>query len=475
MYEFDVLTTKQQFLSPFLLLEGEIETFVQALLKEGYRFFGLEKEEYQQQFYGDTKISHMALETYFMPNIEAILFPKSKHAIESIRRFSKPLNLDFTLQVNHYTVEATIESLDVFICPYHIGLVNLRIRLPENLSINEILTFSELFRYLVPTDNHNKEIAIDCEGKAYDHVKDFIFNYLLKPFHEYMDNHTPDYPTYYGSLPFYKDERMFVISYLKVDASHDLSETDLYRVGELNGYDAYGKEYLGATNPEYISNYYKQHVYDRWATDTYFVASDFHFACITKKEGELGERLLAEMYSVYYYTLLLLLYYKLVLLKLSHEHSQIEIEKDHAKVDLLTIMISDFSAKYYLPELSSNTSGREIASIIRKVFSIEKLYEDVNSTLSRLFQKQEKLEGKQINALLQILTIYTVISGIYGMNLVIDKLSGNIDWSSFMDFSVFEWLVVFVTLTGIVLSFIMGYYFLKRWIQERRSKKRKMF
>ena len=475
MYEFQVQRSRQQFLSPFLLKEGKIEAFAEHLLKEGYCFFDLENEDQKGNFYGGVELSHLALETYFMPNIESILFPKSVHSIEGMRRFSKQLNKKVKFTANHLQIEFTIDSIDIYICPYHIGLINLRIRLPDNLSNNEVLTFTELFRYLVPTNEDNMNTEINCGNQVHSHVKDFIFDNLLKPFKRYIDNHTPDYPTYYGSLPFYKDERMFVISYIHYESSHVLSKVDLYRVGELNGYDENGTEYIGATNPAYIEQYYHEKIYDRWADKTYYVVSDFHFVCVTKENSKLGEHLLKEMYGEYFYTAFLLLYYKLVLLKLSHEHSQIEIEKDHSKVDLLTIMISDFSAKYYLPEINSNTSGREMSELIREAFDIDKLYDDVSYTLSRLFQRQEKLEGKQINALLQILTIYTVISGIYGMNLVIDDLSGNINWSQFMEFSFFEWIVVFVTATGIVLSFIMGYYFLKRWIHEKRSKKRKLF
>ena len=138
-------------------------------------------------------------------------------------------------------------------------------------------------------------------------------------------------------------------------------------------------------------------------------------------------------------------------------------------------MISEFSSNYYLPEINSSTSGKEITKIIQSVFENDKLFRDVNNTLSTLFQRQDKMEGKQINFLLQILTIYTVISGIYGMNLVIEDLGGNIDWSKFLSFSFFEWLVVFVTATGIILSFVMGFFFVKRWLSEKQSKKRKMF
>lgn len=475
-FEFAVQQTTQQFLFPFLLKKGKVESFIDTLLNKDFTFFDIENESLENMFYGDEKISHEALETYFMPNIEPILFPSDMETIKSLRRFSKKLDKGCRLSSTQLEMQFVIDSIDIFICPYHIGLLNIRVSFPEKeLTNNDLLTFADLFRTLIPHNGYDEKIRIDYEGHSYDQVKKLIFEELLHSFSDYIDDYTPNNFAYYGSLPFFKDERMFVVSYMNHNLEHPLSETDLYRIAELNGYDSDGSEYVGASSPEYIHSYYQNKVYDRWADHTYYLISDAHFSCITNEKGAVKRRLLCEMYGEYFYTLLLVFYYKLVLLKLSHEHSQIEIESDHAKIERLMLMISEFSSKYYLPELSSNSSGKEISEKMKSVFETEKLFHDVEKTLSNLFQRQEQLEGKKINFLLQILTIYTVISGIYGMNLVIDDLEGNIDWSKFIGFSFFEWLVVFVTATGIILSLVMGFFFAKRWLDEKKSKKRKMF
>ena len=99
----------------------------------------------------------------------------------------------------------------------------------------------------------------------------------------------------------------------------------------------------------------------------------------------------------------------------------------------------------------------------------------MKSTLTTLFQDEEKIKSKKFNSLLQILTFYTIISGIYGMNLVIEDLGGNIDWSKFAGFSLFEWIAVLVTGTGIVLSVFMVYFFIKRWIDENKDHSDKLY
>ncbi|MHA6252435.1 hypothetical protein ACXYMZ_10835 [Oceanobacillus sp. CAU 1775] len=183
----------------------------------------------------------------------------------------------------------------------------------------------------------------------------------------------------------------------------------------------------------------------------------------------MSEEITRQMYSEYFYTLLLIFYFKLVLLKLSYNYSQTEFEKDHLEIEILTMMINEFSSKIYLPEFTSKQTGTEMASLIISIFEVEKLHDKVTQTLSTLFQDEEKLKDKRLNFLLQVITFYTVISGIYGMNLVIENLSGDIKWSEFANLSIFEWTAVFITVTGIILSAVMSYYFIRRWLIERKD------
>lgn len=474
-YTFPIGQVKQQFLSPFLLKEGKIESFVSDLLADGFTFFDISEEAQEDEFYGGTRISHHDLETYFMPNIEPTLFPQSVHDRESIRRFSKKLNKTCSFKSKHLELDFIMDSIDIYVCPFHIGLINIRISLPKGLTNNDVATFGDLFSFLVPNSNYKKDIQITCEQEQFEQVKDLIFKKLIYSYNRYIDGNHAEMKSYYGSLPFYKDERMYVISYIQHEKTDSLSEIDLYRTSQLNGYEVDGSAYIGASNPEYFKRFCQKHVYDRWGQNTYYVVTDYHFTCLTNENGRRSKELVRQMYGEHYYTLLLIFYFKIVLLKLSHDYSITEFNKDHKEVELLTMMINEFSSKYYLPELNSRQTGKEMAALMQSIFGIENLHDKVTQTLTTLFQDQEKLEGKKLNSLLQILTIYTVISGIYGMNLVIEDLGGNIDWSKFGGFSFFDWLAVFVTGTGIILSAVMCFFFFKRWLGDRKDKSSKLY
>ncbi|MFJ7977718.1 hypothetical protein ACIQZI_18805 [Peribacillus sp. NPDC096379] len=470
----NVKKAKFQFIFPFMLEEHRIEEFVNRLIEKDFDFFDLNNAEQQQAYYGESHVSHRSLESFFLPNIEPILFPQTDQRRESFRRFSKRTNLTCEFSSNHLETDFIMDSIDIFICPFHIGLINIRVSLPEGLSYSDVLFFGDRFRVLEQISNNEENAKIGCEEETYQQVKDFIFNKLLQDMSCYIDE-SKIKDTYFGSLPFFVDERMYVFGHLSITEDSELSKSNLFRAGELNGYDSSGNPYLGALNSDYIDRYYTSHVYDRWGGETYYVTSENHFVCLTKTAGDMEEELISQMHGQLYYSLLFFFYYKIVLLKLSHQHSLIDIEKDKSRTEELIVMITNFSAKFYFPEVNSTTTGREISQMTKDIFQIERLYQDVKETLYDLYQSQDKLSGKRQNALLQILTIYTVISGIFGMNLVIEDGKENFSLSKFMSYTPSELFVFFVTMSGVIISLIIGVYFLKEWIREHKSRNNKIF
>ncbi|PLT35823.1 hypothetical protein [Bacillus sp. V5-8f] len=463
-----------QFIFPFMLEENKTKKFVDRLVKDHFTFFQLKNMDQQDKFYGGVKVNHRMLEKYFLPNIEPILFPSNMEDKQGIRRFTKSVELTSTFRSPSLHTDFTIHSFDIFLCPFHIGIMNIRVSLPEDLSYTDALYFADTFRVMEPIVEDEENTTIASGNASYSKVKDFIFNELTPVMKDFIDQHKAD-SSYFGSLPFFIDERMYVIGYISLPEGSKVSKADLHRAGQLNGYDRGGKPFVGATNPDYIERYYRKNVYDRWADETYYVASEYSFFCVTSAKDKLEELLVSQMFGQHYYGLLLCFYYKIVLLKLTHEHSKIDIEKDQDQTELLIVMITEFSAKYHFPEVNSTTSGKEIFHIVKAVFDLDRLYEDVKKTLSSLYQNQDQMATNRNNYLLQILTIYTVISGIYGMNLVIEDWKGKIGWAKIPDYSFFELISLFVALSGIIISAILGIISLKNWLKEKRSRQNRIF
>ncbi|MOA60572.1 hypothetical protein D3C78_1854820 [compost metagenome] len=72
-----------------------------------------------------------------------------------------------------------------------------------------------------------------------------------------------------------------------------------------------------------------------------------------------------------------------------------------------------------------------------------------------------------------ILTVFTVVSGIYGMNQVIDDLDGKIQWSKMVSYSPFEFLALFVIMSGIMISVVLTLGALVTELKRRHRKKHK--
>ncbi|MGK0701781.1 hypothetical protein ACR3I8_20730 [Priestia flexa] len=154
-------------------------------------------------------------------------------------------------------------------------------------------------------------------------------------------------------------------------------------------------------------------------------------------------------------------------MKLSYQYSQLTFEKDQNDIERLIRSITLFSGKYLFLEISSRTEGQEFSRLFKKTFHIDSLYQEVKETLGTLYQNQEKIAGKRHNYLLLILTIYTVLSGIYGMNLVIESWNKNLNWSAIKDYSMFEYIAFIVALSGITISISLGINALYKLIKDR--------
>lgn len=455
--EIEIEKSITQFIFPFSFKKERRKHLMERLKEEHYTHFSLKDQNLETQFYGPHHhVSHFDLDQYFLPYIEQILFP-SAHESDGFHRFSKPLQCTGILETRNDPISFEILSIDIFICPYHIGMINIRVQqTKEKMVLTDTLDFMNHFRVLEPKLAEQKGSKVCVDDQVYEKVQELIFYHLCPFLVSFVDEREVEDAAYFGSLPYFVDERMYVIGYISVKDFESINDVHLYRVGNVNGYDERGRIHVAATNPSYIEKINKKQVYDRWAPHTYYVTSDHVFCCLTHEKDDQEEVLASGMLGQHYYNLLLHFYYKVVLLKLSYEHSLLRFQKDEDEIEGLISSISVFSAKYLFSEISSRTEGQEFAEKFKEVFHIDSIYMEVKETLLSLYQNQEKLIDKRHNYLLFIMTIYTVISGIYGMNLVIDDWKGSIHWHRMLHYSFFEYISLLIAISGIFIGLGMG-------------------
>lgn len=467
-------TALLQFIFPFSIKDGEDNKLVGQLKQDGFTRFFLDNKELEDAYYGEGYcVSHEKMERSYLPFAAHVLFPRENEE-DSFRRFSKINDLPCRLEMSQQSVHFRVLSTDVFICPFQLGFLTVRIRIEEEtLPFSVALEFADRFRTLENASIPDKQTSIHCRSKSFKQVEDFLFKNLVAGLEPFLDPSEID-GAYFETLPFFVDERMMVQAFYGFNRKdgHDELSVDLrYRASQLDGLDMNGNPYISASDPDYIEHYCREHSYNRWGPDTYYMTNEQTFCCLSRAEPDIATQLVNQMYGEYYYGLLLSIFHKIVLLKLANLHSRLRINHDYDEIENLIFLINKFSAKFYFLELISQSQGREIFFQLRKVYGNDALFEEVKMTLNDLFQYQDKFQAKRRDTLLMILTVFTVVSGIYGMNQVIEDLKGKIDWSKLLEYSPFEYLALFVTFTGIAVSIFLTLKELWNGIRSRRRKR----
>ena len=443
------------FLFPFAYQEKKKAELIQLLTHKGFTFFNIHNTELENHFYGDhIQISHEELDQFFYPFVEAKLFPETS-SDEGFLRFSQPLELQGTFQVREEAFPFTLLSIDITLCPFEIGVVTLRVAMQEEArDLSDVLDFIHFFRVMHAKLEEEKGSTLTVGDYTFYSTEELILSYLLPYIKPYLQKNSK-MEGYYGSLPYFEDERMLSSAFIVCEEGAPIEDEHLFRIGQIDSKKPTGEPFISSTNELYINNYVTEHVHDRWAPNIYTMTSAQAQMTISNLPFSNAQGGLKDFMSTRYYNILIHYFYKIMLLKLTFEHSEIRWGKDKVVVETLIQKISKFSSRYYFGEIAVRTEGRELSQFLQKAFRIPPLYKEIKATLNELYRVQEDLAKGKHSQLLFVLTVYTVISGIYGMNLVIMDWKGEVDWSLVANYSIFEWITLITALSGIAIAFIL--------------------
>lgn len=458
------------YLFPFSFREKERKKLMEQLEKHHFNFFTLDKEELQDKYYGENiKAVHEELDQFFLPFIEDKLFPTNTKN-RGFLRYSKEIGESFTYAVNENNFNFIINSVDIILCPFGIGIITLRAAMDQKQeTLTNIVDHVAHFRVLEPKLPFDKGSKIHQKNRVFNTTNELVFDYLCMPIKPFII-HDEKLAGYYGSLPYFEDERMYCSLFLIADDQAEITEDQLFRLAHLDGKDINGNEFISTSNPNYMKRYVESRVHDRWAPNTYTISSEHTQVTLSVEEKEHLEHKVSQFMSVHYYNLMLHYYYKIILLKVSFEHSEVSWAKDKRYVEELIELIYKFYSRYYFEEVSARTEGKELTQKLREVFRLHDLFDEVKQTVDDLYRAQDNQTDKRNNSLLFMLTIFTVVSGIYGMNLVIEDWKGKTDWSKVPGYSFFEWISLITAVTGITLSVALIGYTASKHIYDRYRK-----
>lgn len=443
-----------QFIFPFPLERHCQEKLLRELANEGFVPFRLGELGFEEAYYGGKhRVSHRNMERYFLQSTEQFLFPDTLHS-DAFRRLSKRLETKAALRGSHVNVLFAALSADVVLCPFDTGFLTLRVRVhgdEKRLAYGEALEFADRMRHLEDTNKLDESAYVVCEGRSYEEIDEFLFTEIAPPLRRYLEEETASV-SFFEKLPLFTNEKMFVVGFVAFPEDAVISLTDRYRAARLDGLDLAGRPRMNATAEPYIANYVSTVGYERWAPDTYFLIGDICLMCLTRESGRRELQLAAYMFGEYYYAVLLNLFHRIVLLKLTSAYSRVRMERKQDQTENLIGDITRFSSNYYFVEIVTQTQGREIFQQLRHSFGSKELFEDVKETLGDLYTYQDTRASRHSGYLLTILTIYSVVSGIFGMNLVVEQLEGGFSWSIRGEFSPYEWIAAIVMFSGLTVG-----------------------
>lgn len=460
------------YILPFAYQQKQLEEIAESLQDNGFTFFNLDNDRIEDEYYGDQiKVLNEELDQYFLPFVQRKLFPED-FTMHGFHRFSKRIQMSYKLEVNGFSYPFHVDSIDLFFCPFGIAFMTMRTELTARAhDLSDVLNFMNYMRVAEPKLKEEKGACIITdEGERFENGHTFFLDHFCSDIKKYMNNNHK-LRGYFGSLPYFEDERMFATGYLFAAEETEFDPVSLYRMGHIDGRHPDGEPYVSTSNMEYIERFCRQHVHDRWAPDTYTVTTEHAHIKVSRKSKEQSERQLSQYMGTHYYNLILHYFYRVMLLRLSFEYSDLEWNKDEDYVKDLIELITIFSSRYYFGEVSARTEGKELSKIFTKNFQIDELYGEVKSTLHELYQNQENIAAIHQNRLLFMLTVFTVISGIYGMNLVIEDWKGQMGWSAIPKYNFVEWITLLTAAIGILLSLILIVTTLYRWVKLKILKK----
>ncbi|HYK72126.1 MAG TPA: hypothetical protein VEV44_03185 [Pseudoneobacillus sp.] len=473
LIEKEIEQCMHQFILPFSLKKESIDETVSSLHNQGYKYFKLKDLRKETKYYGDSHVSHGDLVHYFPPFTNRILFPNSLDQT-GFHRFSKSMNVSGRLLTELVNIPFQIHSLDVTLCPFELGFLTIRLEMisDSKITFSESIEFASRFRVLQPQSSSDVYVMVHFQDKSYNQVADFIFESLFPHLSEVIPFKETTYCNEF--YPLLGTDRMFVQSFFQFDSNVNLEHVDVFRAGKLDGLDENGFPYVSANNASYMNRHLRENAFKRWAPKTYYLFEKQGFTCVSKDNKEITDKLKGQFYGEYYYGLLLNLFHKMVLLKIENDYSIIHIEQDVDDIEELIHRIHSFTANYYFVPLTNHSQGEDVFKEVRRKFMVETLYEDAQKTLINLYKYQEKTSSKNNNFLLVTLTLYTVIGGIFGMNLVIYDLKGDINWEKMWTYSVFEYIALIVTISGIIVSAILLTQNGLKWLNDKKKRRKWM-
>ncbi|WP_462409669.1 hypothetical protein [Neobacillus sp. Marseille-QA0830] len=369
------------------------------------------------------------LDSFFLPMTNHFLFPEPEQS-KGLHGFGKTLDSVIRIMKNERDVPLQVHAVEFLFCPFEIGFLTIRTQL-NDLPFQENLNAANQFWALLL-----EKSAVHGNMFRYDDKEITTISQLMGCLVSGM----PEFSLHNKII--YDPSSLAVQSLFYFEKGTPISEEEVYLASTLGT--------SRGTNKDYITDFIEKHSYCRWVPNTWLVSDDTIFSCLTTGETEHDEPLTQQFLGPMYYALLISMFHQQKLLQLIEEYANIKLDQDQQKIKKLIYTIDTFTSNFFFTVQPANRTSREIFELIQKGFQIQSLYKNIKEAQVSLFNYEETAATKRDSYLLLVLTVYTVICGIFSMNLFAHDLVGTIHWNRLKSYNPFEYLAVAIVFSGIL-------------------------
>lgn len=425
-----------------LLLEGLDERhFFEKLEQQGYQLYS-DKTAHLIDYGDMLKDDVSQLKQYFMPYIEGQLFAKRND--EGFKRFFKTIHKRGTLVEQSEEYPFVITAVEWFVCPFQIAFLVLHVKHSELQTFEQTKAFMRNFRDF--QSNHTFHFT----SQHYDTLADFFNDVLLASTPALILKKTET--SYTRSFENFQDQLLLASHF--ITTPQEVSKKQLFLLNDGEGSFIKNVTMAQYISDNYIDRYLDAHEFRRYDPYVRYVQNDDIGTFVTTFEDtEMPWKQMKRyfngplFYQIFYHYFL-----KMTLLHFSNDYAKLQWQKDKGYVQELMKNMTMFEAHYYFYEISTQSEELAVTVLLRDTLDIQRIYEEAMSSLQHLFTIQEQVADMRQNTLLFFLTMSTVLSGAFGMNLVIEEWKEGFSYDMVSKYSFLEWFVFIVILISIVAA-----------------------
>lgn len=220
----------------------------------------------------------------------------------------------------------------------------------------------------------------------------------------------------------------YVHAFVQTDMSLDeLSQTELRQIISIDEFEGEsGKE------NEFLESFSKNHMYTRWAPDTYYTSIDYGSVTIahankgcyrntTVKEYSFSDLLYQHHTRHYLFLILLQYYYRDQLQELLVQYSNLTEFTDKKEAKRVLDSYYNLNQHFFFDRITNEIQGMEMWNFYQKIMGIKELHASVREDMKELNQRIIESIGDRQNNDIQTLTVIAAVTGMFGMNLIIPR------------------------------------------------------